>query len=106
MARLRHRSVDLKLRFPDIGVSPRNLWHMKRFYERSCNVDSKLQRNVAVLPWRHNLLLLEKVTDDKEALYYAEKAIDFGWTRDIPQSPSFETPNGAILQLVYSNPYC
>ncbi|MBE8721212.1 PDDEXK nuclease domain-containing protein [Sphingobacterium pedocola] len=76
-------SADLKLKFPDIGVSPRNLWHMKRFYERYCHVDPKLQRCVAVLPWRHNLLLIEKVTDDKEALYYAEKAIQLGWTRDI-----------------------
>ena len=27
-------SVDLKIEFPDMGVSPRNLWNMKRFYER------------------------------------------------------------------------
>jgi hypothetical protein len=27
-------SFDLKTEFPDIGLSPRNLWDMKRFYER------------------------------------------------------------------------
>lgn len=27
-------SIDLKSEFPDMGVSPRNLWDMKRFYER------------------------------------------------------------------------
>jgi hypothetical protein len=27
-------SVDLKTDFPDMGLSPRNLWDMKRFYER------------------------------------------------------------------------
>ena len=27
-------SVDLKTEFPDMGLSPRNLWDMKRFYER------------------------------------------------------------------------
>lgn len=75
-------STDLKLRFSDIGVSPRNLWHMKRFYERYSHADSKLQRSIAVLPWRHNLLLLEKVTNDKEALYYAEKAVSLGWTKN------------------------
>lgn len=26
-------SVDLKTEFPDMGLSPRNLWDMKRFYE-------------------------------------------------------------------------
>ncbi|MEZ4829824.1 MAG: DUF1016 N-terminal domain-containing protein [Bacteroidia bacterium] len=76
-------SVDLKLEFPDMGLSPRNLWNMKRFYDRYSHSDSKLQRSVAVLPWRHNLLLLEKVSGDHEALFYAEKAVELGWTRDI-----------------------
>lgn len=76
-------SVDLKMEFPDMGLSPRNLWHMKRFYERYSQSDTKLQRCVAVLPWRHNLLLLEKVNHDEEALFYAEKTIALGWSRDI-----------------------
>lgn len=76
-------SVDLKMEFPDMGLSPRNLWHMKRFYERYSHADAKLQRSVAVLPWRHNLLLLEKVNQDEEALFYAEKTIALGWSRDI-----------------------
>jgi len=76
-------SVDLKAEFPDMGLSPRNLWHMKRFYERYMHADPKLQRSVAVLPWRHNLLLLEKNVSDEEALFYAEKSITLGWTKDI-----------------------
>ena len=51
-------SVDLKNEFPDMGLSPRNLWNMKRFYERYYQSDTKLLRSVAVLPWGHNLLLL------------------------------------------------
>jgi hypothetical protein len=27
-------SIDLKKEFPDMGLSPRNLWNMKLFYER------------------------------------------------------------------------
>ncbi len=50
-------SNDLKKEFPDMGVSPRNLWDMKRFYERYYQADEKLRRCVAVLPWRHNILL-------------------------------------------------
>ena len=71
-------SFDLKSGFPDMGLSPRNLWDMKRFYERYAEADTKLQRSVAVLPWRHNLLLLEKTNTDNEALFYAEKAISLG----------------------------
>jgi len=76
-------SIDLKTQFPDMGLSARNLWNMKRFYERYLDSDLKLQRSVAVLPWRHNLLLIEKVENDNEALFYAEKAIALGWSRDI-----------------------
>ena len=49
-------SIDLKTEFPDMGLSPRNLWDMKRFYERYHLADAKLRRSVAVLPWRHNIL--------------------------------------------------
>ena len=68
-------SVDLKIEFPDMGVSPRNLWDMKRFYERYYQADTKLRRCVAVLPWRHNLLLIEKTNDDKEVEFYANEVI-------------------------------
>ncbi len=47
-------SADLKNEFPDMGLSPRNLWNMKRFYERYCKADTKLLQSVAVLPWGHN----------------------------------------------------
>jgi predicted nuclease of restriction endonuclease-like (RecB) superfamily len=76
-------SVDLKSEFPDMGLSSRNLWHMKRFYERYYQSDTKLQRSVAVLPWRHNLLILEKTKDDLEALFYAQEVLSKGWSRDL-----------------------
>lgn len=43
-------SIDLKCEFPDLGLSPRNLWDMKRFYERYHSADEKLRQAVAVLP--------------------------------------------------------
>jgi predicted nuclease of restriction endonuclease-like (RecB) superfamily len=76
-------SVDLKSEFPDMGLSPRNLWDMKRFYEQYANAPSKLRRCVAVLPWKHNLLILSKTKDHYEALFYAQRAMELGWTRDI-----------------------
>lgn len=76
-------SVDLKAEFPDMGVSPRNLWNMKRFYERYFEADQKLLQAVAVLPWGHNLLLLDKAPTLEAAKYYACEAISKGWSRDL-----------------------
>lgn len=75
-------SVDLKKEFPDMGLSPRNLWDMKRFYERYYLADLKLRQAVAVLPWGHNLLLINKVQSLEAALFYANEAITKGWSRN------------------------
>lgn len=76
-------SVDLKEQFPDMGLSPRNLWNMKRFYERYFQEDTILLQAVAVLPWGHNLLLLDKSLSIKETLFYAEECLQKGWSRDM-----------------------
>lgn len=76
-------SADLKNEFPDMGLSPRNLWDMKRFYERYVQADIKLRQLVAVLPWGHNLLLLNKVHDDAQAEFYANETLTKGWSRDL-----------------------
>ena len=76
-------SADLKQRFPDIGVSPRNLWDMKRFYLRYVGADPKLRQAVAVLPWGHNLLILNKDLPDEQAMFYATEVISKGWSREM-----------------------
>ena len=76
-------SIDLKTEFPDLGVSPRNLWDMKRFYERYKDASEKLRHSVALLPWGHNLLILSKTSSNEEALFYAKKSIQNGWSRDL-----------------------
>ncbi|KAE9528982.1 PDDEXK nuclease domain-containing protein [Testudinibacter aquarius] len=76
-------SADLKNEFPDMGLSPRNLWDMKRFYERYYQADEKLRQAVAVLPWGHNLLLLNKVQSLAAIAFYANEVISKGWSRDL-----------------------
>ncbi|TNG95150.1 DUF1016 domain-containing protein [Pasteurellaceae bacterium USgator11] len=76
-------SADLKNEFPDMGLSPRNLWDMKRFYERYYQADEKLRQAVAVLPWGHNLLLLNKVQSLAAVAFYANGVISKGWSRDL-----------------------
>lgn len=75
-------SVDLKNEFPDMGLSPRNLWNMKLFYERYFEADQKLLQAVAVLPWGHNLLLINKVQSLDAVVFYAIEAVNKGWSRD------------------------
>ncbi|NCQ15210.1 MAG: DUF1016 domain-containing protein, partial [Flavobacteriales bacterium] len=65
------------------GLSPRNLWDMKKFYERYKTANEKLRRSVAVLPWKHNLLIMSKTSSDEEALFYASKTVKMAWTRDV-----------------------
>ena len=61
-------SADLKERYPKMGVSPRNLWDMKKFYERFCHSDIKVRQAVALLPWGHILRLIWKVGNDDAML--------------------------------------
>lgn len=75
-------SIDLKKEFPDMGLSPRNLWNMKLFYERYRLANPKLLQAVAVLPWGHNLLLINKVQSLDAVEFYANEAVSKGWSRD------------------------
>ena len=70
---VRRLAADLKERYPKMGVSPRQLWNMKKFYERYAEYGEKLQRSVALLPCSHNLLLLSKGLNDEATLYYAQE---------------------------------
>lgn len=76
-------AVDLKNIFPDMGLSPRNLWDMKKFFERFSLGNEKLRQAVAVLPWGHILLIMSKTKTDEEAQFYALKALEMAWTRDV-----------------------
>jgi predicted nuclease of restriction endonuclease-like (RecB) superfamily len=76
-------SFDLKEAFPDMkGFSSRNLKYMRKFAE-SWRDRQLVQRTVALIPWRSNLALLDKLKDSKQRLWYAEKTIENGWSRDV-----------------------
>ncbi len=66
-------SYDLKEEFPDMkGFSPRNLKYMKKFAE-SWNDFEIMQRTVALIPWRSNITLLDKLKEPDLRLWYAGK---------------------------------
>ena len=66
-----------------MGLSTRQLWNMKKFYVRYMGRDEKLLQAVAVLPWSHNLLLMNKGLNDSDTLFYAREIIRKGWNRDL-----------------------
>ena len=76
-------SVDLKAKYPEMGLSPRNLWDMRRFYLRYNEEDIKLRQAVAVLPWSHNLLLMSYDLSPEHVIFYANEVVSKGWSRDM-----------------------
>ena len=76
-------SADLKAKYPNMGLSPRNLWDMKRFYLRYYQEDEKLRRSVALLPWRHNLVLLRYDLSSEYVIFYANEVLNKGWSLDM-----------------------
>jgi predicted nuclease of restriction endonuclease-like (RecB) superfamily len=76
-------SHDLKTAFPDMtGFSPRNLKYMRTFADAWTD-RTIVQRCVAQLPWRSNLTLLDKLSDPKIRLWYAQKALELGMGKDM-----------------------
>lgn len=74
---------DLKKAFPDMsGFSPRNIKYMRKFAE--CWPDYEfVQRVVAQIPWRSNISLLDKLSDEESRIWYAYKTIENGWSKTI-----------------------
>ena len=76
-------SKDLSSEFPEMkGLSPRNLGYMKAFAEAWPD-EAILQEPLAKLTWFHNLTLLEKIKTEEERLWYAQAAIEHGWSRNV-----------------------
>jgi hypothetical protein len=93
-------SKDLKAEFPNMeGFSVSNLKYCKRFYlfyqsQIGQQPVDQLQINtqfenpfgqhlVAQIPWGHNILIFSKSKDVNEALFYVQKTIESGWSRNI-----------------------
>lgn len=64
------------------GFSRDNLWRMRMFYLEYKD-DLKLAQLVPVLPWGHNILIMQKVKNAKEREYYITASIKFGWSRNV-----------------------
>ena len=74
---------DIKLEFPQTtGYSVRNLKYMAKF--AATYPDSEfVQQVVAQIPWGHNVVLLDKVSDAGECNWYIEACRKNGWSRNV-----------------------
>lgn len=74
---------DLRSAFPDMkGFSPRNLKYMRAFAEAW--PDSEFVQQVAAqLPWGHNAVLLDRLDGPESRRWYAAKAIEHNWSRNV-----------------------
>jgi predicted nuclease of restriction endonuclease-like (RecB) superfamily len=99
-------SRDLKEEFPNMqGFSERNIWAIRKWYlyynqpieklrqpvaelsngksQQLVSFSEKVQQLVAQIPWGHNLKIVSKCKNIDEALFYINKTIEFGWSRDM-----------------------
>jgi predicted nuclease of restriction endonuclease-like (RecB) superfamily len=116
-------SKDLKETFPDMsGFSPRNLGSMKKL-AASWSDTSILQQVVAKIPWRSNIVLMDKLADEQARLWYAQRLIENGWSSNVLDMmiatrlierqgkavTNFETalpsPDSDMAQEIFKDPY-
>lgn len=74
---------DLRSEFPgQQGLSPRNLKYMRALAEAWPD-EAIVQQVAAQIPWFHNCILLDKVKDPGERLWYVQQTIQNGWSRNV-----------------------
>jgi predicted nuclease of restriction endonuclease-like (RecB) superfamily len=89
-------SKDLKDEFPDQkGFSKRNLELMRQWY-RFWSADSAIVQQAATqlekpsiipeifqIPWWHNVVIISKIKNADEAIFYVQKTIQNNWSRSV-----------------------
>ncbi|KKQ48556.1 MAG: hypothetical protein US69_C0019G0003 [candidate division TM6 bacterium GW2011_GWF2_38_10] len=77
---------DLQKEFPGIGgFSRTNVYRMITFYQAYPNCPTavgQLKKNpILMIPWGHNIAILEKLQDNIQRLWYAKKTVENSWSR-------------------------
>lgn len=75
---------DLSREFQTMkGFSRRNLYRMKQLYGFYADLGEFVPQPVAQIPWGHNDLILQKIKDQDQALWYVRKTLENGWSRNV-----------------------
>lgn len=76
-------SKDLRREFPEMkGLSYQNISYMRQFVIEY-NDQEILQQAIGEIPWGHNITIFSKVKNHNERIWYAQKTIEHGWSRNI-----------------------
>lgn len=76
-------ATDLRKAFPDIkGFSARNLLYMRALAEAYPD-EQIVQQVVALIPWGHNVRILDAVKTAEERMWYIQQTIQYGWSRNV-----------------------
>jgi len=75
-------SKDLKQAFPEMkGFSRSNLLYMRAFAQAFPD-ETVIQAVLGQITWYHNITLLDKLKDNEQRLWYAQKTLQHGWSRN------------------------
>ena len=76
-------ALDIRQAFPGAtGYSVRNLKYMSKF-AATYQDELFVQQAVAQIPWGHNVVLMDKVSDATVRTWYIERCIENGWSRNV-----------------------
>ncbi|AWV98844.1 PDDEXK nuclease domain-containing protein [Arcticibacterium luteifluviistationis] len=64
------------------GYSPQNLWNMRQFYLEYKD-ESALQELALEIPWGHNMLVIHKIKDKTEKMFYLKASNEMSWSRSV-----------------------
>lgn len=96
-------AIDLRHKFPEMrGFSRSNLLYMRAFAQAYPD-DQIVQAVLGQIPWYHNIALLEKLKGLDERLWYAQKTVEQGWSRNALvhhiESGLYQRRTGAITNF-------
>ncbi|MCC7335387.1 MAG: DUF1016 family protein [Pirellulaceae bacterium] len=95
---------DLRAAFPLVkGFSPGNVWRMRAFY-----LAYQTDQPMALIPWFHNVVIVEKVKNPLERFWYAAKTLEHGWSRAVLtvqiERRLYQREGGAVSNFATSLP--
>ncbi|NSW78454.1 MAG: hypothetical protein HPY54_05430 [Chthonomonadetes bacterium] len=74
---------DLRREFPEMkGLSRANLFYMRAFAE-AWHDEQIVQQLVGQIPWGHHCVLLDRVKNPNERLWYVQQTLSHGWSRNV-----------------------
>lgn len=79
---------DLQNEFPGLaGFSRANMFKMRSFYTTYAKVSQAVRQfdkfPIFNIPWGHNIILITKLKNNEERMWYAQQAIENGWSRSM-----------------------